>query len=270
MSLGSATTASSASGLTLGQLAPMPAPACEVAPYDMLQPTVTSGNAYVVPSTGGITAWTVTAWSTNASIAPAAQSMALKAFRKVADPGTYMAVGHEATHNLVLGLNTFGANLKVKAGDVLGANITGGGACVFNAPGDHALFLFGGNLADGASATFDTSDDDRVNLRAEVTPTSDFAIGKVKAQPNGTAMVTLTLPNPGELSVGGKGVKGSVSAVRAKRVKAGKVKVVIGAKGKNAQKLSESGKVTVKPKITFTPTGGSPHTEKKKVKLRRK
>ncbi|HEY7120984.1 MAG TPA: hypothetical protein VH329_00365, partial [Solirubrobacterales bacterium] len=87
--------APSASALTIGQLAPVPVPACETPPIDLLQPTVTSGNSYVVPSVGGVSAWTVTAWSTHASNAPAPQTMALKAFRKVADPTTFMVVGHE-------------------------------------------------------------------------------------------------------------------------------------------------------------------------------
>jgi hypothetical protein len=74
------------------------------------------------------------------------------------------------------------------------------------------------------------------------------------------------------IRVAGKGVKGSsAGAIASKKIgAAGKVKVVIRAKGANAAKLNQSGKVTVKAKITYTPTGGTPLTEKKKVKLRRK
>jgi hypothetical protein len=263
--------APSASALTIGQLAPVPVPACETPPIDLLQPTVTSGNPYVVPSVGGVSAWTVTAWSTHASNAPAPQTMALKAFRKVADPTTFMVVGHEPAHDLVPGFNTFESNLHVKAGDVLGANATGGGACVFDAPGDTVLFLFG-NLADGASAPFDTSDDDRVNLSAEITQTSDFTIKKPKSKNNGTAVLKVSVPNPGVLTASGGGAaKSAPGATSAKQVNAaGTVKLKIKAKGLKKRQLSRKGKVTVNPKISFTPTGGIPQSQFRKIKLHRR
>src|SRR5262245_37794851 len=53
--------------VTIGQLAP-PNPSSETsADTDRAQPSVTSGNSYVVPATGGITAWTLTSWSHNAA-----------------------------------------------------------------------------------------------------------------------------------------------------------------------------------------------------------
>ena len=265
--LGMAVFSASAGAVTLGQLDPDNAgQVCVIQVFDFVQPTVTSGNSYVVPSTGGISTWTVTSWSTKASSDPAVQG--LKFFRKVGDPATFMAVAHEGPHPLVPGLNTFPADLQVKAGDVLGSHWEGNGACAFDAP-DTVTFLEGGNLADGAMGMFDTDSPYRLNATAEITPTSDFSFGKVKAKANGTATLQVNLPNPGDLTVAGKGVKGSTSAGSAKQVNAGKVKLVIRAKGKNKQKLNTNGKVTVKPKITFTPTGGTPTTEKKKVKLRR-
>jgi hypothetical protein len=265
-----AVSAPPASAVTIGQLAGTPTDSCEAFSQDLIQPTVTSGNPYVVPSTGGVTTWTVTSWSTNGSAAPAGQSMALKIFRKVADPATYMVVGHEGPHGLVVGPNTFAANLQVKAGDVLGANRVGGGACVFDAPGDSILLLFA-NLADGSSGNFEPFDDVRLNASAEIAPTNDFTVGKLKRKPNGTAILKVNVPNPGNLQVLGKGVKGSsADAVAAKRVAAGTAKLVIRAKGKKKAKLADSGKATVKPKISFTPTGGTASIESRKVKLRRK
>ncbi len=61
------------------------------------------------------------------------------------------------------------------------------------------------------------------------------------------------------------------TAVIAKTVSApGKVKLTIKAKGKKKSTLNETGKVTVKPKITYTPTGGDPSTHSVKVKLKKK
>ena len=74
---------------------PRPNPASETsADTDRAQPSVISGNSYVVPATGGITAWTLTSWSHNAA-ADLGQELTMKVFRKVADPLTYTVVGHD-------------------------------------------------------------------------------------------------------------------------------------------------------------------------------
>jgi hypothetical protein len=48
------------------------------------------------------------------------------------------------------------------------------------------------------------------------------------------------------------------------------VKLVVRAKGKKKQRLSEAGEVKVKPKVTFTPTGGDPSTQARKLKLQKR
>jgi hypothetical protein len=267
--LGFAAAAAPASAVTVGQLPPGTTPPLCDGPLDLVQPSVIGGNTYVVPSTGGITSWTVTSWSTNASV-QADQTAGLKFFRKVGEPARFQVVGHEAQHTLVAGLNTFPASLRVSAGDILGMHYTGSGACAFDPGVPELVYFIPADLADGQSDDFDGDGPARLNMAAELSPTNDFTLGKPKTKPNGTAVLTAEVPNPGELTVSGKGVTGSARAAGAKKVPAGKVKVVIRAKGKNARKLSANDKVTVKPKITFTPTGGSPNTEKKKVKLRRK
>jgi hypothetical protein len=261
--------ASPASAVTIGQLAPTPTSECE-GQFDLLQPTVSSGNAYVVPSTGGVTSWTVTSWSTNAVTDPS-QTMTMKIFRKVADPATFMVVGHEGPHGLFAGVNTFTVNLRVRAGDVLGAHFLGNsGACVFDAPGEEFL-LADIDLADGESGAFGSLFDQRLNAAADLTPTSDFTLGKLKKKPNGTAVLNVNVPNPGNLQVLGKGVKGSAAgALAAKQVPAGTAKLVIRAKGEKKRKLADTGKATVKSKISFTPSGGTASIESRKVKLRRR
>src|SRR5262249_43724562 len=77
-SLGCITPAVSSASVTLGQLAPGSSPPLDCAnpdPYDVLQPTVTSGNTYVVPAS--VAKGTISAWSHNAG-AGAGQSIAFK------------------------------------------------------------------------------------------------------------------------------------------------------------------------------------------------
>ncbi len=45
------------------------------------------------------------------------------------------------------------------------------------------------------------------------------------------------------------------------------MQLLIKAKGKKKRKLNSTGKVKVKPKITYTPAGGRPITSSVKVKL---
>lgn len=261
--------ASAASAVTIGQLAPNvpPGDSCSDGPFDVLQPTVTDGNGYVVPSAGGVTNWTLTSWSTNNR--GAANTMTLKMFRKVGDPDVYKVVGHEGPHAIGSGLNTFSAHFQVQAGDVLGLH-SDVGDCAFDAPGNQILFLDNSDLPDDGQAAFASDVGFRVNATAEVTPRNDFSVGNATAKKNGTATLQANLPNPGDLTVSGKGLKGSASAVSAKQVNAGTVTIVIRAKGKNKRKLVDNGKVTVKPTITYTPTGGSSTALKMKIKLRRK
>jgi hypothetical protein len=260
--------ASPASAVTVGQVGKGPATdACSEA-FDLVQPTVTSGTSYVVPSTGGVTNWTVTTWSTDPR-GQTGQSMAVKFFRLVSGPATYQVVGHEGPHPLAPTLNTFQANFQVKAGDVLGVH-TGGGECAFDSPGEHILYS-PTDLADGASAPFLTDQPYRVNASAQVEPTGDFTLKKPKTKANGTAVLPVTVPNPGVLTVSGGGAaKSSSAAAASKQVpSAGTVKLKIKAKGLKKRQLARKGKVTVKPKITFTPTGGIPESLFRKIKLHR-
>jgi Ca2+-binding RTX toxin-like protein len=140
--------------VTIGQVAPTtPAVDCGEN-QDLLQPTVTSGNAYIVPAGTGA----ITSWSTNAD-ADADQMLTMKVFRKIGDPATYQVVGHDGPHPLSPGvLNTFPASVAVMPGDVLGLHVPsnpslGSPSCRFSASGDTYLFK-GGNLADGQSDVF--------------------------------------------------------------------------------------------------------------------
>jgi hypothetical protein len=161
--------------VTIGQLAPS-SPASETsANTDRAQPSVVSGNSYVVPATGGVTTWALTSWSHNAA-ADVGQELTMKVFRKVADPLTYTVVGHDGPRPLIPSIvNTFQASIPVKAGDVLGNNSKSpaDNASYFPAPGESFIDLQPG-LADGQMGTFLLSADPlRLNISAVLEPDAD-------------------------------------------------------------------------------------------------
>jgi Tol biopolymer transport system component len=97
-------------------------------------------------------------------------------------------------------------------------------------------------------------------------PSNKFSLGKLKLnKKKGTATLTALLPGPGNLVIGGKGVKGATKAAKG----AGKAVLPVKAAAKALKKLNESGAVALKAKITFTPTGGSPRTQMKSLTLKK-
>jgi hypothetical protein len=261
--------------VTIGQLPTTTPPAACSTQRDTTQPTPTSGNTYVVPATGGIISWTVTSWSTFAS-ADAGQSFAMKLFRQVAGM-TYRAVGHDGPHDLTPSvLNTFPASITATPGDVLGLNSgtnPADDACNFTVPGSSdATLVREGDLADGESGDFGTSTPIgwRVNISAVITPTNQFSLGSLaRNKKKGTAILTFSVPNPGELTASGNGVK-AAGATSAKAVTAGNAQLLIKAKGKKKRKLNRKGKVKLNVAVSYTPTGGDPNTQLLKVKLKKK
>ena len=258
--------------VTIGQLAPPNSPAiCGTPAFDRIPQTVTSGNSFLVPGAG-----TIVSWSHNAA-AGAGQTLTMKIFRKIGDPMVYMIVGHDGPRPLAAGtLNSFPASVQVKPGDVLGLNSGSPAqtACGFLAAGDSHLFR-PGNLADGQLGEFTLSTGgDRRNISAVFVYSNAFTLSELlRNTKKGTATLTVEVPNPGELALSGKGVRkaGAAGARVAKSVRAaGKVKLPIRTKGSLKRKLNEAGNVTLKPRITYTPTGGDPSTQSRRLKLKKR
>jgi hypothetical protein len=166
--------------------------------------------------------------------------------------------------------------LPIRIGDYIGLD------CCFPTTPGAEFFVTGGaatrnewqpKLADGGAARAPSGANAyEIALNAEINPTSIFALGvKTRNKKKGTATLTATVPNPGELTGAGKGVEVASAAATSKKVKApGSVKLLIQAKGKKLTKLNSTGTVKVTPKITYTPRGGEPATESVKVKLKKK
>jgi Tol biopolymer transport system component len=107
-------------------------------------------------------------------------------------------------------------------------------------------------------------------------PSNLLSLGKLKRNlHNGTAKLSVTVPGAGTLTLTGKGLvsqppTGSARTAAAKAVAAaGTVKLTVKAKGTKKAKLDSTGKVVVKAKVTFTPTGGVANTATKLITLKK-
>jgi hypothetical protein len=252
--------------VTIGQTADPNAGNCD-AGVEFVPLGATSGNPYVVPGNGTITSWTAQAGGDGGELT-------MKVFRKLADPARFQVVGHAGPQRLTPGGtagNTFPANVRVRPGDLLGLHTVTFSPCSFKDPGGR-LAVFSGDLADGAAADFGLATDIALDIQAVFVPDNTFTFGGTsRNKKKGTATLTVNVPNPGELTGSGKDVKVAGAAVISKTVTApGDVKLTIRAKGKKLRKLNVTGKVEVTPKITYTPTGGDPSTQSRKLKLKKK
>jgi hypothetical protein len=260
-----------AASVTIGRLDPAPSISCAGSTLDLIEPTVNSGTGYVVPSIPSVSALMISSWSHNG--APAAGTLTavgpltLKVFRKVADPATYQVVGHDTRDLIPNTLNTFQARLPVQPGDVIGT-ITAQpatSACTFSDPGETYMNgPSGSNLADGESAAFMPGASGRsVNVSAVISPSNIFTLGAVtRNKKKGTATITVSLPNEGELAASGKGVTATLLGPPNQRL-------LIRARGKKKKTLNETGKVKLTVAVTYTPTGGDSSTQSVKVKLKK-
>jgi hypothetical protein len=260
-----ATAGPAAGSETIGRLAPAPSVSCAGSTVDFLQPTVTSGTGYVVPSLAGASALVISSWRHNA--APTAVGpLTLKVYRQTAAPATYTAVAHDTQTPTRTGINAFQTNLPVQPGDVIGTTTAAPAtsACTFSDPGQTALLRLG-NLADGESGAFTPGGADKsVNVSAVVSPSNTFTLSKNYAKKNGTGTIFAVVPNPGALVTSGKGVKaGGPRTATAP----GTVTIPVRAQGKKRKKLVRTGAVKVKANVTYTPTGGSPRAGSLTLKL---
>jgi hypothetical protein len=269
--LGAGAPAASGS-IPLGQVAAAPTGDCG-ANFDFIQGSVAAGNSYTVPAAG-----TITSWSSSAGIGagPGAQ-FTIKVFRPVAAL-RYSVVGHDGPRPLAgSGVSTFASNLPVKPGDLLGIHTsTIGTNCTGPETGlsaDTLLFRGTSDLADGSSEVFTQENDHgRFNIAAQLAPANTFTLGAFRRnQKKGTATLAVSVPNPGTLTLSGKGVKAAGGAAVSKAVAtAGEVKLSIRAKGKKQRTLNETGTVNLNLEVTYTPSGGDAREQSTKLKLRKR
>ena len=103
------------------------------------------------------------------------------------------------------------------------------------------------------------------SLAVDALPPNDFSFGKAKKNKRkGIAKLTVSVPGPGDLDLAGtKKVKADDESAEA----GGTEKLLVKANGKAGKKLNAKGKLTVNAKVTFSPDGGEPYAESKKITL---
>jgi hypothetical protein len=131
-----------------------------------------------------------------------------------------------------------------------------------SSPGDYRCRVTATNHAGSASQT---SAPAHIEPSNDIEPSNEFSFGKVKRNKRkGTAQLSVKIPGAGALELAkAKKVKGATKSADS----AGEVKLPIKPKGKAKKKLNTKGKAKVKAEVTYTPEGGEPNTEDKKIKL---
>jgi hypothetical protein len=252
---------------TIGQTG-VPNTSCSVG--DWAGFSVSSGAQYFPPAVPGVLNWTIDSWSTYASPA-AGQRMKLKVY---SSGSTYRVLAQDVPRTLTPGvLNTFATNINVTTqygSFLLGmTTLTPGIGCAFGPMGESFLVSPGTDTATGDVVNFSNDSGERLNISAKVEPTNTFSLGAItlnKRRGNATLVVN-KLPNQGVLNVSGKGVKSTGAIIGT--VLPATATLVIRAKGRKRTTLNQTGKVTLRPNITFTPLDGSARSTSAKVKLKK-
>jgi virginiamycin B lyase len=128
----------------------------------------------------------------------------------------------------------------------------------------------------GASSPFGIAVDG-LPLGSAGSGSKSLKFGKVKLnKKKGTALLPVTVPGAGTLSLGGKGVvkkrsssARTLGALLKKVPKAGTYKLKVKAKGKKKRQLFSTGKVKVKAVVTFKPTSGDTIKATHRIKLKK-
>jgi len=95
---------------------------------------------------------------------------------------------------------------------------------------------------------------------------STFSVGRTQLlKSTGAALLYVTVPGPGALSLSGAGVVSRRSTTN----HGGTVKLRVNAKGAAKRQLQRSGKARVRVEIAYTPTGGTPASQRRNLILRR-
>jgi hypothetical protein len=196
----------------------------------------------------------------------------LRIIRPLGD-GLFTGAGTSASVTPPINATTsYNVQLPIRIGDYIGIDCCSPGApgAEFFVPGPAIRYEWQPSLADGGPGRPPLFTNlYEIALNAEITTT--FTVDAItRNKKNGTATLTITVAHAGELTGAGKGVKVANAAVISKTVSApGSVQLLIKAKGKKKKKLNSTGKVKVKPRITYTPTGGESGTRAVKVKLKK-
>jgi hypothetical protein len=244
----------------------------------------------------------LTSWRFHSSADAAAGSVRLKIFRYLGTGLVFKVLAESSEKTLAPDTAyDFKERIPVDQGDLIGLTAAGDAEIGISVPAtpENRLAQFGGgdippgstgtatiawpDLRPSVEATVESDLDndgygDDTQDKCPVDQTTQalcqFSFGKLKRNTErGTAILPVTVPGGGTLSLSGKGVvaqQASVSraAGKGKAVTSARtVKLLVKPKGKAKGKLSRRGKAKVKPAVTFTPTGGPSVAQPKSIKL---
>jgi hypothetical protein len=248
----------------------------------------------------------LTSWRFHSSGDPAAGAVRLKIFRYTGTGLVFKVLAESSEKTLDPDTAyDFKERIPVDQGDLLGLTAVADAEVGITVPGtpENRLAQFGGgDIPPGQTGTATIAWPDlRPSVAATVEPDADadgfgddtqdkcpvdrttqavcqFSFARLKRNTKrGTAVLPVTVPGAGTLSLSGRGVAGQqASTSRAANAggravaSASTVKLVVKGKGKKKKTLNETGKVKLNLAITYTPTGGDPSTQSMKVKLKKK
>jgi subtilisin-like proprotein convertase family protein len=97
-------------------------------------------------------------------------------------------------------------------------------------------------------------------------PSNEFSFGKAEKQKNGSAILPVIVPGPGELAAADKAIKPAT----AQATEAGTVDLLLKPAKKAKKKLKKGKKVKAGVEVTFTPSGGDAAVQDANVTLKKK
>jgi hypothetical protein len=162
----------------------------------------------------------------------------------------------------------FAADIPIAIGDSVGLDTNGAQVFTDGIAGATQGSWTGPPLADGSTRAATPNAGFETMVQATIQPTNTVGFGAVRRQKRkGTATVTVSVPNVGVLSYGGKGtrVTGPSSVAGP-----GEVSISVKAAGNKLKRLKRKGNAHVEPQIVFTPIDGDAGTTFGKLKLIRK
>ena len=229
-----------------------------------LPPANQAAGGLVSPVNGNVTSWR--------ALANVTDGLRLRVLRQV-NGTTYQGVSTSAEFNSA-GMDTgqVAASLPIRIGDTIGLNSSNGRLIYGQTPGASVAAWFlapTGPLADGATRAADTTANNLEALvQATIEPTNTLTFGTVtRNKKKGSAKVTMSVPNAGELIYSGNGL---VISGPPKVAAAGDIKVGVKAFRRNREKLFRKGKLRVSFQVSFQPSFGSLRTTTEKLTLRKK
>jgi hypothetical protein len=238
----------------------------------------------------------LTSWRFHSSADPAPGAVRLKIFRYTGTGLAFEVLAESSEKTLAPDTSyDFKERIPVDQGALLGLTAVGGAEVGITRPGtpENQLAQFGGgdiapgqtgtatiawpDLRPSVAATVEADADndgfgDDTQDKCPVDPTTQalcqIGFGKLKRNSaRGTAILPVTVPGAGTISLSGKGVVQQQASVSRAVASAHTVKLLVKPKGKAKGKLSRRGKAKIKPAVTFAPNGGPSVTQPKKIKL---